>query len=244
MSYFDFSQDHSFILPTWSYYIYYIVYYLNIYIPNFSIYYELSLTFLTNKRELETHFLYFCFQDPYCIANAHRYFKNLGFWEFIFYIFFNLLVEGFIWIHLVFFYFIFWFCFSVFSRFLFRAAASTDLTRSKILHCLQKKKRYIQSALYLTIYLTIYLESYLKNCFVAFQDWLYWSTERLHQTGAFLSQEGFVSVQENSGNRMVLLLSPFLYWKGWWLGTKLYMKWKSLNCKCFCVPIQTIEYIL
>jgi hypothetical protein len=37
----------------------------------FSIYYELSLTFLTNKREQETHFLYFCFQDPYCIANAH-----------------------------------------------------------------------------------------------------------------------------------------------------------------------------
>jgi hypothetical protein len=38
----------------------------------FSIYYELSLTFLTNKREQETHFLYFCFQNPYCIANAHR----------------------------------------------------------------------------------------------------------------------------------------------------------------------------
>jgi hypothetical protein len=37
----------------------------------FSIYYELSLTFLTNKREQETHFLYFCFQNPYCIANAH-----------------------------------------------------------------------------------------------------------------------------------------------------------------------------
>jgi hypothetical protein len=37
----------------------------------FSIYHELSLTFLTNKREQETHFLYFCFQDPYCIANAH-----------------------------------------------------------------------------------------------------------------------------------------------------------------------------
>jgi hypothetical protein len=30
----------------------------------FSIYYELSLTFLTNKREQETHFLYFCFQEP------------------------------------------------------------------------------------------------------------------------------------------------------------------------------------
>jgi hypothetical protein len=37
----------------------------------FSIYYELSLTFFTNKREQETHFLYFCFQTPYCIANAH-----------------------------------------------------------------------------------------------------------------------------------------------------------------------------
>jgi hypothetical protein len=37
----------------------------------FFIYYELSLTFLTNKREQETHFLYFCFQNPYCIVNAH-----------------------------------------------------------------------------------------------------------------------------------------------------------------------------
>jgi hypothetical protein len=72
MSYFDFFQDHSFILPTWSYYIYYILYYLNIYIPNFFyLLWALSLTFLTNKREQETHFLYFCFQDPYCIANAH-----------------------------------------------------------------------------------------------------------------------------------------------------------------------------
>jgi hypothetical protein len=77
MSYFDFSQDHSFILPTWTYYIYYILYYLNIYIPNFFyLLWALSLTFLTNKREQETHFLYFCFQNPYCIANAHTKKEN------------------------------------------------------------------------------------------------------------------------------------------------------------------------
>jgi hypothetical protein len=71
--------------------------------------------------------------------------KILVFGSFFFYIFFNSLVEGFIWAHLGFFYFLFFilyfvFSFFVFSWFLFRAAASTELQQSKILHCLQKKK--------------------------------------------------------------------------------------------------------
>jgi hypothetical protein len=144
--------------------------------------------------------------------------KNLGFWEFFF---FNPFLEGFVWALLVFFYFISWFCFFLFfSGFFFGWPPA--LIWDEVWHSIAyRKKIYSISSL-----LDNLLEKLLRNLL-----------------GKLLGNllDHFCSgklCQQND-----VLIAPLSIWKGWWLDTKICMQEKSLNYKCFCIPIQTIEYI-